>query len=216
MPSTKQHIAKGFYQYSQLNRFISVKDYIFSRVENKKCLLIRFSNDMDYPVDSMTFTVVELNGSGKKIAEKKITYEGIRIDAGATYVSERGIVVENDCRDFKIYFSCVRSGKYKYVVKNGEVSVLYDQNPPKVKKKSNSKKINSSFSVTPIGKNKQRLATLTSVLALILILATCVGNLYSLYRKELEKREEREERNEYTDQGFYERETEYIIIPKSN
>lgn len=182
MPSIKQHIAKGFYQYSQLNSFISVKNYIFTRVNNKKCLLVRFSNDMEYAVNSMSFTVVQFNGSGKIIAKKNIVYDNINFDAGTTYVSQDGIIVAEECRDFKIYFNCVKSGKYQYVVKNGEIIVLYDNKSPKTTRKSRTKSSHSNVSVKKIGISGHRWSVIIAIIALALILVLCLVNQLADYR----------------------------------
>ena len=187
MPSIKQHIAKGFYQYSQLNSFVSVKNYIFTRVNNKKCLLIRFSNDMEYAVNSMIFTVVQYNGAGKIITKKKIVYDGISFGAGTTYVAPNGIIVAEECRDFKIYFNTVRSGKYKYVVKNGEVLVLYDQAPPRANKNNkNKKKSRNSVFVRKIGTKKLRWSLTIAIAALAAILALSFFSFLSEYREDNE------------------------------
>ena len=182
MPSVKQHIAKGFYQYSQLNSFISVKNYIFTRVNNKKCLLIRFSNDMEYAVNSMKFTVVQFNGSGKIIAKKKIVYDKMNFGAGTTYVSKDGIIVAEECRDFKIYFNCVKSGKYQYVVKNGEIIVHYDNKLPKTTKRSRTKSSHSNVSVKKIGVSGHRWSVIVAIIALVLILVFCLVNQLADYR----------------------------------
>lgn len=184
MPSIKQHIAKGFYQYSQHNSFISVKNYIFSRVNNKKCLLIRFSNDMEYTVNSMEFTVVQFNGAGNVIGKKKIVYDGINFAAGDTYVAQNGIVVADECRDFKIYFTRVRSGKYKYVVKNGEILVLYDNDPPKEKKKTKAKKSSySNVTVRKIEKSRQKWSLAAAVIAIAVIVVLSFFNILTEYRE---------------------------------
>ena len=181
MPSIKQHIAKGFYQYSQLNGFISVKNYIFTRINNKKCLLVRFSNDMGYAVNSMSFTVVQFNGAGKVIAKKKITYDGINFGAGTTYVAQNGIAVAEECRDFKIYFNCVRSGKYKYVVKNGEIIVLYDNNSPKQTRRAKARRSHTTVSVRKIGVSAHKWSLVVAVIALIATLVLCFFNQYREY-----------------------------------
>ena len=125
MPSVQQHISKGLYHYSQLDSFISVKDYLFVRSDNRKCLLLRFSNDSDFTADSMEYTIVQLDSAGNLLGKTKVFRENMNFAPGSTYTADDGIVVQEYCNDFKILFTRVTSGCYQYTVKRGKVITHY-------------------------------------------------------------------------------------------
>lgn len=120
-----QYISKGIYQYSQIGNFVSVKNYIFIRKDEKKQLLLRFSNDFDYVVNSMTYVVVQIDAAGKVIARKKITHKDMELYPGGMYVTEQPIDVDEYCSDFKIEFSEVISESYRYEVHSDMIAVHY-------------------------------------------------------------------------------------------
>ena len=124
-----KHISKGIYQHSQIGNFISVKNYIFIRKEEKKLLMLRFSNDFDYVVDSMTYFVLQLDHAGKILARTKITNGDLEFRPGSMYVTEQPICVDEYCSDFKVVFSEVTSGSYRYEVHSDMIAVHYIKAP---------------------------------------------------------------------------------------
>ena len=120
-----KHISKGIYQHSQIGNFISVKNYIFIRKNEKKQLMLRFSNDFDYIVDSMTYFVVQMDNFGKVLARTKITNKDLRFCPGSMYVTDQPICVDEYCSDFKIVFAEVVSGSYRYEVHSDMIAVHY-------------------------------------------------------------------------------------------
>lgn len=125
MTANQQQISKGFYRYAQISDFISVKNYIYLRQNGKKCLLLRFSNDSDFSVDSMSFALIQLDAKGGVISQSNVNYEKMKLKSGATYVSDSALAVDEYCSDFKIVILQVRSGEYIYTVKDGRVIVNY-------------------------------------------------------------------------------------------
>lgn len=125
MAISQQRISKGFYQYSQVNNFITVKNYMFLREKGKKCLLLRFVNDTDFKVDSMEYTVVQLDAGGQTIATIPVVCKKMNFAPGEMYASNDSIVVDDYCSDFKIVFSAVHSGNYVYTVRDGRVVADY-------------------------------------------------------------------------------------------
>lgn len=125
MAKSQQRISKGFYQYSQVNNFITVKNYMFIREKGKKCLLIRFVNDSDFTVDSMEYTVVQLGAGGQVIDNTRVACKKMNLAPGEMYASNESIVVDDYCSDFKVVFSCVRSGNYVYTVREGRAVADY-------------------------------------------------------------------------------------------
>ena len=52
------YISKGVYLHPQIPGFVAVKQYIFCRQNEKKCLILKFSNNCDFKLSAMSFTVV--------------------------------------------------------------------------------------------------------------------------------------------------------------
>lgn len=125
MTSQRQYISKGLYEHPQISDLVSVKEYIFVRHNEKKCLALRFLNELDYVVTSMAFSVVQMDASGKILETSKIKYSGLNFLPGTTYVDLTMIVVDEYCADFRIVFTEIMSDRYKYTVRNGGFTVDY-------------------------------------------------------------------------------------------
>lgn len=118
---------KGIYRYPQINGFISVRNYMFAWQDDKRCLLLRFVNNFDQVIDSFEFTVTQLDVHGNVIKSLPIKYKKLGFRPGALYSSNKGIVVDDACADFKISFDKVRSGDYTYRVVDNKVVAYYPQ-----------------------------------------------------------------------------------------
>ena len=104
------------------------KNYIFLKSGEDTCLAIRFSNDTDVTFDSLVFSVIQLDASGKEIGRKKVNYENISFAPGTMYAHESAVKVDADCVDFRIQFYEARSGHYRYAVRRKRVYVYYIKN----------------------------------------------------------------------------------------
>ena len=181
MSSVQQQLSKGFYQYSQIDRFVSVKNYIFARVNDRKCLLLRFSNDSDFSVNAMEMTITQLDSNGAVIGKIPVSFSGLSIEPGDTYTPRQGIVVDDLCHQFKLQFSCVTSGSYTYRVRDGRITVLYpksEEPPLPILPQSQEEQ---GFSVTPRKRGKPGLAVLLAVLALLSIIGLNIHHMYQKY-----------------------------------
>jgi hypothetical protein len=125
MDSNQQILSKGFYQYAQIGNPVSVKDYIFLRNDQKKCLLLRFLNNLEYTVTAMDFTVIQMDSAGNVLENTQIVYKDLFFLPGSTYAESAGIVVDEACSDFKVVFSKVTAGKYEYTSRGGFPIVQY-------------------------------------------------------------------------------------------
>ena len=125
MTANQQQISKGFYKYAQINDFITVKNYIYLRQNEKKCLLLRFANDSDFTVDSLEFVLIQLDSNGKVISKNNVIYNDMKLKSGEMYVENSAILVDEYCSDFKVVILRVLSGEYVYTLKNGRVIVNY-------------------------------------------------------------------------------------------
>lgn len=126
MDSDKQYIAKGNYRYSQIGHFVKVTNYIFLRNGKKKCLLLRFFNEMDEAVDGISYTVFQYDSQRNLIAHSQVSHRDISVNPHHSYTPSVSLVVQEKCVDFKVVFSQVSSGNYRYKVIDGVVSVYYD------------------------------------------------------------------------------------------
>ena len=120
-----QLISKGEYKHYQIDNFISVKQYMFLRSNGKKCLTLRYKNDLGYKVNGFKFLLIQIDVNGNVIAKKKIKINNIGFYKGATYTCNKGIIVDEKCVDFKVQMLCVYSDRYRYKLKNDKVAVYY-------------------------------------------------------------------------------------------
>lgn len=177
----EQIISKGFYQFSQINNFISVKNYILMRKDNDICLALRFSNDTEYTFDYVSFCVIQLNADGKVIGKTQVNYDNMNFEAGSTYTPQNAVIVDPMCVDFKIQFYEATSDYYRYVVRRKRVWVYYDR---KIAYEKNGERpfAKRSETVTEEKNNvKTGLAAFAAVLAVIIILAANVYYMLGLY-----------------------------------
>ena len=112
-------IAKGVYQYPQPQKFISANRYMFVEGEARRGLLIRFKNELGYPVDCMDYTVIQLDRLGNTVKTSSVSHRNISFGPRATFMPSEAIPVEEECVDFKVVFHEVISGNYRYTVKRG-------------------------------------------------------------------------------------------------
>lgn len=130
MSLTSENISKGLYHYTQVDRLVSVKDYLFLRKNGSKYLLLRFSNDMDFSVDAMDFTVTQLDNTGNALKTDTLSYRDLCFEPGTSYAPDEGIAVQEQCTDFRLEFSRVCSGAYVYHVQGRQVRLSYTPEQP--------------------------------------------------------------------------------------
>ena len=189
MSSPQQIISKGYYAHWQIDGFVSVKNYIFSYRDDRKYLLIRFSNLSDFVVHSMEFTLSLLDRSGTVLEERKILLKDLTFAPGHTYSPTQAFEVDEFCADFKVEFSRVISGKYIYRVDGQNITVLYDQETDLPPALAQPKATIWEHTVRPLKNGRQRLSVLCGVCALLLLLGLTLGKMYIRYQDALEERE---------------------------
>lgn len=173
--TSEQVISKGFYQHSQINDFVSVKNYIFTHKNGKKYLLIQFYSDLKHQVNEMEYTVRKLDAAGKEIGNVKVKRSNIVFNPGSTYISTDGIEVDEKCCDFKVVFKHVRCDRYLYTVNSGNINVSY-------LKKSDDVDYNAfynayEYSAEPRSFGKPKLAAFVAIVA---VLAALGMSLYQI------------------------------------
>lgn len=216
MVTKQQFLSKGFYQYAQVGNPVLVKDYIFARQEGKKCLMVRFSNELEYTVDAMAFTVIQMDAAGKVLANTDIQYVEMNFCPGGTYVSDAGIVVDEYCTDFRIVLSAVRSGQYEYVPHGSHTAVRYLRKQQPLETLNVTGSQISQVSVRKRRFGKPGLSVLLATIAVVVLLAgnaLSIGwNYYETKREEAEAaeraKEEASEAAKEQESMVYEIETE--------
>lgn len=185
-----KQISKGIYQHSQIGNFISVKNYIFIRKDGKKHLMLRFSNDFGYAVSSITYVIVQTDSAGKTIARTKITHGGLDFQPGSTYAAEDPICVDEYCSDFRIEFSEVVSGFYRYEVRSDMITVHYIKVPEPITgfselgRREQRKYRDEVVSDYRMGQKKYQergVAAFVAVIISIVMLGLNVLNMYLIY-----------------------------------
>lgn len=127
MIERQQIISKGPYVHSQVSKFLSVKQYIFLRKEDQKCLMIKFTNEMDFYINKIKIKLVQLNADGKTICTSTVDYGNASIAPGMEFTPLSRIVVDEKCVDFKVYIDYVDSGNYRYRIKRGKIVAYYNE-----------------------------------------------------------------------------------------
>ena len=120
-----QLISKGEYKHYQIENFISVKQYMLLRSNGKKCLTLRYTNNLEHKVNGFKFLLIQMDVNGNVIAKKKIKINNIGFYKGADYTCNKGIIVDEKCVDFKVQMLCVYSDRYRYKLKNDKVAIYY-------------------------------------------------------------------------------------------
>ena len=124
MAINNQIISKGIYSYPQPAGYVSVKQFIFLRVGEKKHLLVRFSNDLDVTIESVSFTVSQLDAEGALI-NKLHTRCKKSIKSGESFAIDKALAVDEKCVDVKVTVDTAISGEYEYSDRNGIITVRH-------------------------------------------------------------------------------------------
>ena len=119
-------IDKGFYNHSQSSGQIQLKQYIVVRENDKKCLLLRFFNESDLIIQSMDIVLTQIRAHGKESKLTKLKLNRINVHPGEIYTTESGIVISDDCVDFRIEIKSVSSRDYTYRESRGRLIPKYD------------------------------------------------------------------------------------------
>ena len=135
-------LIKGLYGHPQTHGYFTVKEYMMLEREGKHCLLIRFENEMKSTISELSFTVKQINATGKVIGRINLHYSDLRILPGQRYCTERGIVLNEECVDCIIQVKYLISSNVKYVFKRGMVTGHYD---PRGYEKTEKKRTRKSY-----------------------------------------------------------------------
>lgn len=175
MKNDLQMLSKGFYQYAQMDRFVMAKNYMFLRNKGKKFLLIRFYNDMDYKVEGMTFTIYQLDATGKMLDSSKVSCNHIFFRSGGYYTMEDAVMVHELCNDVRVVFNEVVSDQYVYRPKDGRAIAYYESEYVGEPISSGDYYDDEAFTVKKKKYGRYKLASWLAVILLLTLLALNVG-----------------------------------------
>ena len=190
MASKKRCIAKGNYRRSQIGHFMTVKNYIFLRDADRKCLLLRFVNDMDVNVDGMIYTVFQYDEDGKLITKSRVRYGGILVRPHETYAHYEALAVDDACVDFEVVFSEVSSGKYVYRVIDRIVSVYYNNAPAVPLPDSAEEETVRRHTVRRRIFGDESSAALVTAMVLVILIALNIMNIFFAYKAKVQEWED--------------------------
>ena len=168
MTSQRQYISKGFYERSQISDLVSVKEYIVVRHNEKKCLMLRFFN-------------VQMDAAGKILETTKVKYTDLNFMPSTTYVDPTMIAVNEYCSDFRIVFTEIMSGRYKYTVRHGKVTVDYIKAEEPIIKSGKMTSPITAFSVKPRRFGKPRTVAFLTALVAFLLVVMCAFDVFFNY-----------------------------------
>ena len=181
------YIAKGNYRHSQIGNFVSVKDYIFLRKKGVKYLLLRFSNELGYTVDAMSYMVFQYDADGNLLERLSVGHSDIKLKPLCTYATGEPLAVEEKCVDFKIICLEVHSGKYRYLVNDQIVSVSYASSEalfdPEEADRWESDEPILEYSVERKGFGDEKTAALIAAMFILIVIAlNALTTLFYVYR----------------------------------
>ena len=181
MSSDNQSITKCRYRYSQINNFVSVKDFMFVKENGYNHLLIRFCNFSDYEINSIAFTIIQLDASGKVLGDLKCRNDNVNILPGDTYAPAVGFIVSEDCCDCKIIIRSVESGKFIYRVRQNKILTYYRKPTEEIVEGGEDSKEKLFFYVKSSRTKKNRASVLLCSLCLVLIMVLNIARPIALY-----------------------------------
>lgn len=118
-------LEKGPYLHNRSGAFIEVKNFILAEKSGKRYLLLQLVNKSEVEVSSIKFSLVQLDAAGNVIAKNSYRYN-VKMEYEKDFALESGLVIKDECVDFRIQMIYAVSGDYKYFFRNGESVQSYD------------------------------------------------------------------------------------------
>lgn len=160
-------IEKGFYNHTQASGNMNLKQYIITRRDNKKCLLLRFFNESQLCVTGMEFVLTQMDADGKVIDNSVVNLEKIKVRTGEVFIMNNGIVISDKCVDFTVQVKSLISAGYRYSVSNGKLIPEYDVRMNRRKKPKN-------YGKMQVTRKNLSSARLSAAVALVIIILMAV------------------------------------------
>ncbi len=116
------------YDLPQAPAPLRVREYLMATVDGRRCCLLRWFLSENIPIDSMTFTFIQLGTVGEELESSEVTYTRAELPAvkgGETFIPAWGIPVTSHCVSVQIRLLRVVSGSYTYHIGGDEPVVDY-------------------------------------------------------------------------------------------
>ena len=137
MMHKEEILSKGSYVHPQTPDLVSVKQYVVTRIKDKKVLFVRLNNERGETVDAVSLSVRQYNVKGELIGTDKVKLKKLNAPAYSVFAPTTPIVLSEDCSDFKIDVLSASYGDYTYDVIDGEAHIRYKKQKPETKKRVN-------------------------------------------------------------------------------
>lgn len=118
-------LARGMYRHNQHSSFVCVREFMFVRKKEKKCLVLRFLNETDATLNTVEYTLKQLDIDGKVVDSSVITHSNLRAVSGKTFSPRTALVLKDECVDFRVEIIKATSGLYTYHLRGECVVVDY-------------------------------------------------------------------------------------------
>lgn len=118
-------LARGMYRHNQHSSFVCVREFMFVRKKEKKCLILRFLNETDATLNAVEYTLNQLDIDGKVVDSSVIVHSNLRAHSGKTFSPRTALVLKDECVDFRIEMNKAMSGPYTYHLRGESVVVDY-------------------------------------------------------------------------------------------
>lgn len=172
MAKNKSVIDKGAYAYYQAGAFVEVKNFIITEKDDGRYLLLQFENKSDINVDSIKFSLIQLDCSGEVISKEDHAFSELKMRGGKDYALKSGLKLRTECNSFRVYMIYAACGKYQYVFRNGQAIKYFD---PRANEKNESSAYYDKGSVTVSDRRTKvgRINGVVALLATLIVIAAC-------------------------------------------
>ncbi|MBO7250966.1 MAG: hypothetical protein J6V42_06805 [Clostridia bacterium] len=178
MIKESNYLSKGLYSHFQIRGYLAVKQYMIIEQGGKHCLLLRFENEMKRKINTIEFTLKQIDSHKNLIKSVTVNYKDLNITPGGLYSTKAGIVLEDNCEDFIIQMRYLISDNIKYVFKKDFVTEHYDVSG--YNKTQPSSKRECKMRAESIFSKKRRGYGWIAVLSFILLLLSVFALIYNI------------------------------------
>lgn len=134
---------KGSYREPQVAELASVKQYIVTKSQGKKELLLRLSNDRHETLSGVTLRIRQYNVKGEYLRADEYTLKGLEVAPRSLFGVEDAFSLDTSCVDFKIDVLQASYGSYTYEIHGEDINVIYREEVEK--KPFDTKKVTSAM-----------------------------------------------------------------------
>ncbi len=124
--NNQQVIGKGSYSQDSNENAVSVKQYLYVLIGNKRHLLLRFVNNLDVNVDEVRFEVTQLDWEGNPVRRDSLVCPNLTVEPGQTFAPASPLPLDECCADFTVQVHLARAGDYCYEIRDSKTVVRFE------------------------------------------------------------------------------------------